>query len=369
MIGAGAADLARAARAAHARAARPAAAAVGGGRGGPADRRAAAPAAGRRPARAGGLGREARLRPAQPGDLRLGAGTARRGGAALRRLDDAPARERRLHRPRRPATATCAPRATRSRAAPRRSCATSSPSACSACPPEIRVDKDVAVEGPAPMTGDHDPDLGPRVRAGRAADLLYSDDRGRAARRGPRPARRPGGLAAVLARTETGGAVRHRAVADAGRRDRLRRPADAGGASAAPGASLREAAVVRGGAGPGRRAGPVPGQRRGGHGRAAARPATAELLAELAAGASDRRAGGAVRHRCPAQPAGRDRAGRRRRRRRRGRPSPAERHGTGVADALPADVLLVPPTACRRAVRGATPTPGVASRAGGRRST
>ena len=74
----------------------------------------------------------------------LRAGTARRGGL---RYDDWTMRRPdrcRLHRPRSPATATCAPRATRSRAAPPRSCATSSPSGCSACRREPRVDKDVA---------------------------------------------------------------------------------------------------------------------------------------------------------------------------------------------------------------------------------
>ena len=68
---------------AHARAAGRAAALLGGGRGGPARRRAAAPAARRRAARPGGLGAEAHLRPAQPGDHRPGAGAAaaRRGCA------------------------------------------------------------------------------------------------------------------------------------------------------------------------------------------------------------------------------------------------------------------------------------------------
>ena len=47
------------------------AAAVDRGRGGPAGRGAAAPAAGRGQARPGGFGRQAGLRPAQPGDLRL----------------------------------------------------------------------------------------------------------------------------------------------------------------------------------------------------------------------------------------------------------------------------------------------------------
>ena len=70
MIGAGRRDLAVPPRAAHPRPARPAAAAVDRGRGGPAGRRAAAPAAGRGPARPGGVGRQAGLRPAEPGDLR-----------------------------------------------------------------------------------------------------------------------------------------------------------------------------------------------------------------------------------------------------------------------------------------------------------
>ncbi len=58
-----------------------------------------------------------------------------------------------------PATATCAPRATRSRAAPRRSCATSSPSGCSACPPNPASTR-TCLEGPAPMS---------------TANLLYTD--------------------------------------------------------------------------------------------------------------------------------------------------------------------------------------------------
>ena len=55
-------------------------------------------------------------------------------GLRLRRLDHAPP-EHVDFSAGAPATATCGPRATRSRAAPRRSCATSSPSGCSACPP------------------------------------------------------------------------------------------------------------------------------------------------------------------------------------------------------------------------------------------
>lgn len=69
-----------------------------------------------------GLGHEARLRPAQPADQRPGGRTPRRRGSALQRLDDAPPRTGGLHRTGRRPTATCAPRATRSRAAPARCC-------------------------------------------------------------------------------------------------------------------------------------------------------------------------------------------------------------------------------------------------------
>src|SRR5690242_2059459 len=94
------ADLAFPARAAHARTARPDAAAVDGRRGGPAGGGAAAPAAGRGPARTRGLRRQAGLRPPQPGDLRVRGRTRRRRRAALRRLDHAPPGERQLLRPR-----------------------------------------------------------------------------------------------------------------------------------------------------------------------------------------------------------------------------------------------------------------------------
>ena len=104
------------------------------GRGGPAHRHAAAPAAGRRAARA----RRARRQScSSPGSTRrspaLELDLLGEEGLRLRRLDDAPADRGRLRRPARPATGTCAPRATRSRAARRRSCATSSPSGSWAC--------------------------------------------------------------------------------------------------------------------------------------------------------------------------------------------------------------------------------------------
>ena len=142
-------------------------------------------------ARPRGLGDEARLRPAQPGDHRPRGGTARRGGAAVRRLDDAPTGRASTSSAATPATATCAPRATRSRAAPRRSCATSSPSGCSACPPS-RASTRTSPGRTCPMTT--------------TADLLVlTDDRGRPARRRARPARRPAqpGRPTVLARVET----------------------------------------------------------------------------------------------------------------------------------------------------------------------
>lgn len=93
--------LARAPRAAHPRPPPAAAGTVGRGRGRPPHRGTAAPAARRRPARPRGIGHEAHLRPAQPGDQRTGGRTPRRGGPPVRGLDDAPARTGRLHRPRR----------------------------------------------------------------------------------------------------------------------------------------------------------------------------------------------------------------------------------------------------------------------------
>ena len=134
VIGVPATALARPPGPAHARPARAAAAPVGRGRGGPARRRAAAPAA--RRGRAGAR----RARPASSSSP----GSTRRSPAFEMELlgEEACAtttgrcadRPRRLLRPRRRATATCARRATPSRAAPRRSCATSSPSGCWACP-------------------------------------------------------------------------------------------------------------------------------------------------------------------------------------------------------------------------------------------
>ena len=108
--------------------------AVGRGRGRPAGGRAAPPAARGGPARPRGLGRQADLRPPQPGDLRLRDRAGRGRRPDLRRLDHAPGRAR-ATTPAAPASATCGPGATRSRAAPRRSSATSSPSASSACRP------------------------------------------------------------------------------------------------------------------------------------------------------------------------------------------------------------------------------------------
>ena len=71
MIGVGRRRLARTPRTAHPRSAPAAAEAVGGGRGRPADRRAAAPAARRGPAGTRGQRHEAGLRPPRPGDQRL----------------------------------------------------------------------------------------------------------------------------------------------------------------------------------------------------------------------------------------------------------------------------------------------------------
>src|SRR5205823_1882818 len=84
----------------HAGPARPADPAVGGRRGGAAGRGAAAPAARGGDAGARGLRGEDRLRPAQPGAVRVRAGTGRGRGAYLRRLDAAPAGEPQLLRPR-----------------------------------------------------------------------------------------------------------------------------------------------------------------------------------------------------------------------------------------------------------------------------
>ena len=105
-------------------------------RGRPDHRHPAAAEARRRRTRPRGLGDEARPSPGSTRQLSGARGRpARRRRPALRRLDDAPARHASTSSARTPATATCAPRATRSRAAPRRCCATSSPSASSACRP------------------------------------------------------------------------------------------------------------------------------------------------------------------------------------------------------------------------------------------
>ena len=70
-------------------------------------------------------------------------------------------------------------------------------------------------------------------------------------------------------------------------------PERLGGGGAQPARGRRRARGAR----PRRRAGAVPVQRRGGHDRAAGVSATDDLVAKLAAGESDRRARGAVRHR------------------------------------------------------------------------
>ena len=127
--------LARAPRGAHPRPARPDARLWVRDRGRAPDRGAPRPAAGRGPAGSGGLRRQDHLRPPQPGVLEPRARAAGRGRPALPRLHRAPPRDRGLRRPATPAGATCASAPTPSRAAHRRSCATSSPSACSACPP------------------------------------------------------------------------------------------------------------------------------------------------------------------------------------------------------------------------------------------
>ena len=126
----------------------------------------------------GGVGAEAHLRPAQPGDLRRSSWSwTREDGAAVRRLDDAPTVRSGLRRPLGRVTATCGPRATRSRAAPRRSCATSSPSGCSGLPVGAAGRQGRRLEGPAAMS-----------------DLLYSDveDDLRASVRGLLAAAQPG---------------------------------------------------------------------------------------------------------------------------------------------------------------------------------
>ena len=85
---------------------------------------------------------EAGLRPAEPASSGLEVELLGEDGL---RYDDwtmRPARAASTSTDGTPATATCGPRATRSRAAPRRSCATSSPNGCWACPPNTAYDKD-----------------------------------------------------------------------------------------------------------------------------------------------------------------------------------------------------------------------------------
>ena len=155
-------------------------------------------------------------------------------GLRLRRLVHAPAAGRELLRPRIRATGSCGPRATRSRAARPRSCATSWPSACSGCRRKPGGHR-TPMEGPAPVTAG---DRGNGESAGRAGR-----ERPRPPGRGvrtcctakPRPScaapsgrcwrtRQPGGTCWPGPRPPVD--LRHRAVADARRRGRLRRPAD-----------------------------------------------------------------------------------------------------------------------------------------------
>ena len=228
----GRADLAGAPGAAHPRAARPAAPAVGRRRGGPAGRGPAPPAAGRGPARPGGVRGQDRVRPAEPGDHPRSRWSwpGRTGCATTTGRCAGPARSTSTAAT--PATGTCAPGATRSRAAPRRSCATSSPSGCSACRPRSGWTRS-AMEGPAAMSTD-----GRRRHRGRDRRRATGAGPGPAVRRGPRPScgTRSASLLADRAGWRDGAGqdrdqrdLRHRAVAGAGRRGRLRRAAHPGG--------------------------------------------------------------------------------------------------------------------------------------------
>ena len=113
-------------------------------RGRAADRHPAAAEDGGRRTRPRGLRDEAVVRPDQPEALRPSRSTCSATTACattsweMKRPDAASTSSART-----PATATCAPRATRSRAARRRCCATWSPSAILGLPTEHRVDKDV----------------------------------------------------------------------------------------------------------------------------------------------------------------------------------------------------------------------------------
>ena len=200
------------------------------------------------PARPRGLGHEARLRPAQPGDQRPGGRAARRGGPALRRLDACAAPSWSTSPAATPATATCAPRATPSRAAPPRSCSTSSPSASSGLPAEPRTDKDVAVEGPAPMSTTGPALLRGRGRSARRRRSTCSTDRC--------DARRPCSPAAETGRPYDPDLWRTLAAEHGpGRAARARE-------ARRPGRHRARGRRRAGGAGPGRRPGAVPDQRR-----------------------------------------------------------------------------------------------------------
>ena len=322
----GRADLARAPRAAHPRPAPAAADPVGRGRGRPAHRGAAAPAARRRPARPRGLRHEARLRPPQPGDQRPGGRTPRRGRPVVRATGPCAAPSSSTSPAATPATATCAPRATPSRAAPARSCSTSSPNACSACPPS-RATTRTSPGRTCPMT---------------APDLLYSeaeDDLRAAVRslladrcrpgRGARPHR---GGRAVRPRPVEGARRRHR-------RGRAARPREA----RRPGRQPPRGRRRPGGARPRGRPGAVPDQLRR-RDRDAARARRRDAGRSPSCSASSPPAA-----RSPCSPCPLVRRGVRHGRSRRPDGAPTGT-STGVADAAVADVLLVP--ARRRPVRG-----------------
>ena len=314
---------------------RRAAAAVGRRRGGPPDRPAAAPAAGRRAARARGLGGEAGVRPARPGDQRLRGRAARRGGAGyddwtMRRPD-----QRRLHRPRRRATATCGPRATPSRAAPPRSCATSSPSGCSGCRRSPAIG-----QGPSAMRG---PDRDEHPTWPLRSSPLATAGGGRPARRrgrgrpprnrprpAPRPARRRRPDLAPSTRDEPADQSLWGALAA---RTGPGRSAGARGARRCRGVGARGRRGARG-AGPRGRAGAVPDQRGRRDVRAARRAATRPTTCSAGSPpASARRALAVPLSTAPGAPGRRPSAGRRR----------ADRRGHAASrTARVADVLLVP---------------------------
>ena len=259
-----------------------------------------------------------------PGALRARGRAARRGRPALRRLDDAPARAGRLHRAGRRATATCARRATPSRAAPPRSCATSSPSGSSGCRPSRAPTRT--------SPGRTCPDERPTMTCSYTdvEDALREPPCATCSPTAARPA-------AVLAAGRRPRPTACRTTARCGRRS----PADLGPGRAAGARGARRGRRLgargrrgAGGARPRGRAGAVPHQRGGRHHRAAGRRRrTPACSAGSRPGSRPRRsrcslAASADAAAEPAAVLGADGTG--------------LGHGAGVAGARGADVLLVP---------------------------